>query len=260
METLDNLELPELPEFCYMWASGALASDNFIYYMPRTARRIMRLNPDNDSLSSVGDDLEGGEFKYLGTVVGNDDCVYGIPYNAKRIIKFDPTNPDTTCTVGEESEEQFKYHNGVLASDGYIYAVKESGKVLLQIDSTRSRYTTTWIGDRINVGNGRAGWGDPIVGIDKCIYWPPSYANRVLKFDPETQQLPLLVGGILREERWRTWQVGARGIDGVIYCIPSYPNKVLVIDPFKEISMTLQNNFRQYYPQELGRLFAKDEE
>ena len=258
VETLDNLELPELPEFCYMWASGALASDNFIYYMPRTARRIMRLNPDNDSLSSVGDDLEGGEFKYLGTVVGNDDCVYGIPYNAKRIIKFDPTNPDTTCTVGEESEEQFKYHNGVLASDGYIYAVKESGKVLLQIDSPRSRYTTTWIGDRINVGNGRAGWGDPIVGIDKCIYWPPSYANRVLKFDPETQQLPSLVGDDLGEGNDK-WLGGALAPDGNIYCIPFEISQILAIDPFKEFSGALQTNM-PLYPDELGRLFLKDEE
>ncbi|GAF78125.1 unnamed protein product, partial [marine sediment metagenome] len=34
---------------------------------------------------------------------------------------------------------------------------------------------------------------------------------------------------------------------------------ILVIDPFKELSMTLQNNFRQH-PQELGRLFVKDDE
>jgi hypothetical protein len=25
---------------------------------------------------------------------------------------------------------------------------------------------------------------DPIIGVDKCIYWPPTKANRVLKFDP----------------------------------------------------------------------------
>jgi hypothetical protein len=68
----------------------------------------MRLNPDNDSLSSVGDDLRRGVFgKYRGTVVGNDDCVYGIPYDAKRIVKFDPTNPDTTSTAGEEADGYF---------------------------------------------------------------------------------------------------------------------------------------------------------
>ena len=47
--------------------------------MPFSARRIMKLNPDNDSLSSGGDDLGEGAYKYNGTVVGKaDDCVYGI--------------------------------------------------------------------------------------------------------------------------------------------------------------------------------------
>jgi hypothetical protein len=90
VETLDNVELPYNGHL-YLWASGALATDNFIYYMPYNALRIMRLNPDNDTLSSVGDDLGEGGFKYRGTVVGNeDDCVYNIPYIATRIVKFDP--------------------------------------------------------------------------------------------------------------------------------------------------------------------------
>jgi hypothetical protein len=54
VETLDNVEVPETGDD--LWMSGALAPDNSIYYMPSSARRIMRLNPDNDSLSSVGDD------------------------------------------------------------------------------------------------------------------------------------------------------------------------------------------------------------
>jgi hypothetical protein len=121
VETLDDLELPETGGG--LWQSGAFAADNNIYYMPSFARRIMRLNPDNDTLSSVGDDLGGGGFKYLGTAVGNDDWVYSIPSNAKRIIKFDPTNPDTTSTVGEEAEEEFRCGNGVLVADGDIYSV-----------------------------------------------------------------------------------------------------------------------------------------
>ena len=152
----------------------------------------MRLNPDNDSLSSVGDDLgEGSNKKYSGTVVGNDDFLYGIPYEATRIVKFDPTNPDTTSTVGEEIEEGwgFDFGNGVLAGDGYIYAVNGATQVL-QIDTTNGNYT--WIGDPFY--EMEYGWDDPIVGVDKCIYWPPCSANRVLKFDPETQQLPSLVG------------------------------------------------------------------
>ncbi len=256
VETLDDVELPETSADG-LWQSGALAPDNHIYYMPSAANRIMRLNPDNDTLSSVGDDLGGG-WKYCGIVVGNDDCLYGIPYYATRIIKYNPADdPDTTSTVGEEAEEEFDCAgNGALAGDGYIYAANRFGQVL-KVDTVNNNYT--WIGDPIYSGRGR-GWGDPIVGVDKCIYWPPLDANRVLKFDPETQQLPSLVGDDLGETGGWKWQSGAlAATDGVIYCIPDDSTQILAIDPFKELSMTLQNFFRQH-PQELGRLFVKDDE
>jgi hypothetical protein len=101
------------------------------------------------------------------------------------------------------------------------------------------------------------GWGDPTIGADKYIYWPPSFANRVLKFDPKTQQLPSLVGDDFGEGELKSWQSGALATDGAIYCIPSGAKQILAIDPFKELAMTMQNNI-QMYPEELGRLFAKD--
>jgi hypothetical protein len=253
VETLDDVELPETGNF--LWSSGALAPDNHIYYMPAGARRIMRLNPNNDTLSSVGDDLGEGMFKYFGTVVGKDDCLYGIPNLAPRILKFDPANPDTTSIVGEEAEEGFKCNTGVLCGDGHIYAGNGAGQVL-QIDTTSNNYI--WIGDPIYSGGYGVGWGDPIIGADKCIYWPPRNANRVLKFDPETQQLPSLVGDDLGEGRFK-WQGGALASDGAIYCIPNNAKQILAIDPFKEFSTTLQTNM-PLYPDELGRLFLKDEE
>eukprot|EP00554_Chaetoceros_debilis_P016314 CAMPEP_0194126960 /NCGR_PEP_ID=MMETSP0150-20130528/60266_1 /TAXON_ID=122233 /ORGANISM="Chaetoceros debilis, Strain MM31A-1" /LENGTH=284 /DNA_ID=CAMNT_0038820851 /DNA_START=490 /DNA_END=1343 /DNA_ORIENTATION=+ len=94
----------------------------------------MRLNPDNDSLSSVGDD-QGGEFnKYSGTVVGKDDCLYNIPSEATCIVKFDLNNPDTTSTVGEKGGREFEQcGNGVLSDDGYNYYMG-AGQIL-QVDT-----------------------------------------------------------------------------------------------------------------------------
>ena len=58
--------------------------------------------------------------------------------------------------------------------------------------------------------------------------------------------------------KWK-WRSGAlAATDGVIYWIPSRSTQILDIEPFKELSMALQNNFRQH-PQQLGRLFVKDE-
>jgi hypothetical protein len=255
VETLDDIELPETGD--YLWASGALAQDNHIYFMPYRAHRIMKLNTDNDSLSSVGGDLGYGGLKYRGTVVGNDDCVYGMPYQATHIVKFDLHNPDTTSTVGEEAEEEFYCRNGVLSGDGHIYAANGAGQVL-KIDTrpTSTSNSYTWIGDQITESNRGFEWGDPILGVDKCVYWPPFNANRVLKFDPETQQFPSLVGDDLGRRRFK-WQGGALAYDEAIYCIPACSStQILVIDPFKELAKTMQNNIIQY-PKELGWLFAK---
>ena len=176
VEILDNVELPETYRGSGgLWqeSSGAFLETG-IYYMPFDARRIMRLNPDNDSLSSVGDDLGEGGSKYCGTVVGrNDDCVYGIPnYTTTRIARFDQTNPDKTSTLGEEAEEGFYCENGVLGGDGDIYAANNSDQVL-KIDVRMNCDYTTWIVDEFDNEECGFGWCDPVVGVDNCIYWPP---------------------------------------------------------------------------------------
>ena len=48
-----------------MWESRVAACDGFIYFMHNDARPIMKLDPyNNDAISSVGDDLGHGYFKY----------------------------------------------------------------------------------------------------------------------------------------------------------------------------------------------------
>ncbi len=93
------------------------------------------------------------------------------------------------------------------------------------------------------------------MGNDGCIYWPPAGANHTLKFDPETQVSSLIEDEF--ENNW--WNGGAIGPAGVIFYMPSSAStKVLVVDPLKEFIMDLQANLEQY-PEELGRLFEKDD-
>ena len=56
--------------------------------MPHLARRIMKLNPDNDTLSIAGNDLGEGA-KYEGTVVRSDDCVYTQNTELQIMVFFD---------------------------------------------------------------------------------------------------------------------------------------------------------------------------
>ena len=76
------------------------------------------------------------------------------------------------------------------------------------------------------------------------------------QFDPETQELPSLVGGDLGAAG--QWQSGAlAATDGAIYCIPYRSTQIHAIDPFKELAMTMQHSINKH-PQELRRLFVKD--
>ena len=81
--------------------------------MPRDARHIMKIDPNNMyAISSVGDDLGVESCKYNGTVVGIDGCLYGIPSYSKCILKYDPIN-DITSFVGEVAEKYFMCSGGL---------------------------------------------------------------------------------------------------------------------------------------------------
>ena len=149
---------------------------------------IMKLDPsNNDAISSVGDNLGGREHKYVGTVIGVDGCVYGIPsYSSNRILKYDPIN-DITSFVGEEAEGDFEcYSNSALGRDGCIYALA-IGDRILKIDTINNSHA--FIENSIQSDHRGPGWGDAGLGIDGCIYWPPSGARRTLKYDPHSNQI-----------------------------------------------------------------------
>ena len=250
-DTVTELDVNILPEQGHeMWESCATALNGCIYFMPQRARRIMKLDPNNnDAMSSVGDDLGDGDCKYCGTVVGIDGCVYGIPKQTKRIVKYDPIN-DTTSFIGQESNGFYKCSgNGALGRDGYIYAITKDGEVL-QIDTTS--HVHFFLANSIESGHSDSGWGDAILGIDGCIYWPPMSARRILKYDPLTYQASL-VGDDFGNTEYK-WEGGALASDEVIYCLPQNETRIISIDPWKEYVSSLENNMEQH-PDQLGCIF-----
>ena len=250
---LDANLLPEQGD--HMWVSCAVAVDGCIYFMPRAARQIMKLDPNNnDAMSSVGDNFGYSRYKYTGTVIGIDGCVYGMPYNAKRILKYDPIN-DTTSFVGEKADSNRNFEcngNGGLGRDGYIYALTNHGRVL-KIDTVNNSHRFVVDNSAIDTSE----TGDAILGIDGCIYWAPCYNGYTLKYDPHSKQFSRVGDNFeteVDETELYNWFSGALANDGVVYCIPSNANRVLAIDPIGEFLATTKTVI-QDHPKEFGYLF-----
>ena len=261
--TVEHLELEVQPHgtiHIFSWTLGVVGPDDCIYFLPSGTlnQSVLRLDPSTDSASLI--ELPNPRFTSLqGAVLGKDNCIYGLPSGgsneAHGVMKFDPMEPEKTCFF-EAYDNQYDFStNGILASDGNIYALNDEGQVLKLDTSARS---TTTIGGSVNRPGLYYvnGWGDPIIGNDKCIYWPPHYSRQVMKFDPTTQESPRLVGPPDTSIFCCSWNGGARGDDGVIYCPPFEDNNILAIDPLRELSFRMKTRLRRY-PMLLGRLFVQ---
>ena len=67
-----------------------------------------------------------------------------------------------------------------------------------------------------------------MLGADKCIYFPPTYHDRVLRYNPTTQSISLI--GESYGEKECKWEGAVLASDGYIYCVPNSANEILQID------------------------------
>ena len=224
------------------WIAGALAKDGCIYYMPYNASRVLKLDPsNNDSLSliggEVGDYMEDNHCK--GAVLGSDDCIYGFRSSSCRGFKIIKFNPDNTkvSSLDIEFEETQSIDGYVAAADGNIYAANDYGQIL-KIDLTSK--TCSLFGYGIHTNN--RGWGLPVLGADKCIYFPPSQHERVLKFNTSTRKISLI--GDSHEDNCFKYYGCVLASDGFVYCVPYNVKHILQVDarPLNERIVELVQN------------------
>ena len=206
------------------WYKGALAKDGCIYYFPSYGNRILKLDPNdgNDALSLVGEASNG---YYDMTVLANDGGIYAIC--SGYVVKFDLGN-GSIVHVGDAMSEHHSFYDGVFADDGNIYAVNDHGQIL-EVDTIKNQWTI--IGNRMHdmrYNRYSRSWGSPVIGADKCIYFPPSNHEFVLKFNPKTHCISL-IGDSYGNERSK-WMSATLASDGFIYCVPFRADDILQID------------------------------
>ena len=67
----------------------ALTLTRCIYGIPQCATSVLKIDPKQQQVSTIGT-LPGGGWKWHGGVTGPDGCIYGIPANADTVLKIDP--------------------------------------------------------------------------------------------------------------------------------------------------------------------------
>lgn len=208
------------------WYTGAYANDGCIYYMPYNGSLILKLDTRNDDkLTIIGDDF--GEDMYINgrAVLGNDGCIYGASNKFASIMKFNPIDK-SICIVGTGCKlaTKQKIDGGlIVAHDGNIYGVNYYGQIV-KINPSKNDFTL--IGEKICDYGGA--WGSPVLGGNKCIYFPPNNHDRVLKFNPNMTHVSL-VGDCLKGDKAK-WYGATLSIHGFIYCIPCNDKNILQID------------------------------
>ena len=88
--------------------------DRFFYGIPFSARRVVKFNPLDKSLTKIGPDLGEGEYKCKCGVRANNGRIYCAPWNSNKILKID-TNDGTVETLD----------NVELPETGNYYGIQE---------------------------------------------------------------------------------------------------------------------------------------
>ena len=77
----------DLGDGSYKFCGGILAPNGKIYGIPHSLGYVLRIDPSDDTVDSVGT-VYGGSSKYWGGVLAPNGSIYGIPASATDILKI----------------------------------------------------------------------------------------------------------------------------------------------------------------------------
>ena len=256
--SLSSIDISSLISSDAKYAGAILAPNGCIYFIPYTADRVMRLDPETGTAELIGDTLTAtnagyASNKYWGGVLGPDGIIYCIPYYAKYVMKIDPTTDSVDFMSTNIKNSTYAnttthmWRGGVLSPNGIIYCIPYSAGHILKIDTINQTVSTMtdFTGSKINVestcGATLSCYAGGVLGPDGKIYCIPLNADYVGIIDPIAETFTLddvelttsntgygtlrYIGGIL-------------GPDGCVYGIPYAARYFLKIDTTKETSKT----------------------
>ena len=106
----------------FKWLDFVDGKDGFFYGIPCNARRVVKFNPLDKSLTEIGPDLGEGKWKWMCGVRANTVSIYCASYDADHILKIDPIRGTVEILDGVVPPEtgSVLWTSGSLAQDNDI--------------------------------------------------------------------------------------------------------------------------------------------
>jgi hypothetical protein len=165
------------------WSKFVDGGDGLLYGIPYDARRVVKFNPLDKSLTEIGPDLGDGRYKWRCGVRDNNGNIYCAPFFADRFLKIS-TNDGTVETLDDvelpETGGGLWTSGALVASDNSIYYMPLFASRIMRLNADND--TCSSVGDHL--GEKPFKYVGTVVGNDDCVYGIPDLATRIVKYDP----------------------------------------------------------------------------
>ena len=171
----------------FRWKETLAAPNGSLYGIPHYARRAVKFNPIDKSMTEIGPDFVGRDKWYRGAITDSDIIYCPSSYsNHRGILKID-TNTDTVTVLDVDllPEKGFlQWASCAAALDGCIYFMPYDARRIMKLDPSNNDATSSAGDDLISSYGYSIKYSGTVVGIDGCVYGIPYNSKRILKYDP----------------------------------------------------------------------------
>jgi hypothetical protein len=134
------------------WSSFVDGGDGFFYGIPCSARRVVKFNPLDKSMTEIGPDLGEGYSKWKCGVLANTGSIYCAPYCVDHILKIDTIRGTVETLDDIELPEtgDALWQSGALVADNNIYYMPFCARRIMRLNPDNDSLSS--VGDDLGRG------------------------------------------------------------------------------------------------------------